>query len=242
MKSQRKIVVNDIYPAIAGEGINAGHPVTLIRLFGSNIEDKLDPHPYATSAQTKGENARSLLIDDVLEEVNKLKGNKKHLLIAGGEPLLQQDALIELLTRYATWFNKKPYVEIETNGTIEPKAELDALVDKYNVGVRLANSTMHKDTRNTFDTRVKNASGKFFVDSKKASFKFYLENATEIKEVEEVQTILQIPQHKIWLTFAPTNPIDVKQTAAPIAKLCLQKGYKFSPRLHVTVFGAKRGF
>ena len=241
MNTSRKIVINDIYPAIAGEGVNAGHPVTLVRLFGSNLEDRLDPHPYAWQLQTKSENARNLLIDDVLEEINKLKGNKRHLLITGGEPLLQQEALIEFLQRYEKWFNRKPYVEVETNGTIMPKDELDGLIDKYNVAICLSNSTNSPDSRNTFDQRVKKSVCEFFACSKKASFKFYLRDVLEFKEVAEIEKAIGIPKHKIWLTSAEINYVDVRRSAPGIMNLCLEKGYKYSPRLHVTMYGAKRG-
>ena len=61
----------------------------------------------------------------------------KHLVVAGGEPLIQQTELNNVLLPLKM---EGYYIEIETNGTIPPTNSLLSLADQWNVSPKLENS------------------------------------------------------------------------------------------------------
>lgn len=244
MAKVQQIVVNEVYSTITGEGPNVGKPTVVVRLFGSNYVDRNDIRPFASNPdpEHRATNARNILIDDLMEEINKTKGPKDRLLIVGGETMLQQEAIVAFLERFETWFNRKPFVELQTSGTIMPMERLIALVDHFSVALRLANATNSNDRRATVDGRIFPDIIKTFLATEKVSFITYLRNAGGIQEVEEIMAINAIPNDLMWVSYAPTNPMEAKRAGVEIAKSCIAKSFNFSPRLHVSLFDAKRGF
>src|SRR5690606_40611585 len=61
----------------------------------------------------------------------------KHVVITGGEPMLQKDALIELTRRIKGELGL--HISIETNGTIFSR-ELAGFIDLYSISPKLRNS------------------------------------------------------------------------------------------------------
>ena len=99
--------VVEIFHSIEGEGIRTGMPVTFIRLAGCNLRCSYCDTCYAQKA-TDGQ---LMSIDDI---VNKVKFSS--VTITGGEPLLHEKPVIELINKLNSTGH---YVNIETNGSID---------------------------------------------------------------------------------------------------------------------------
>lgn len=98
--------VVEIFHSIEGEGIRTGMPVTFIRLAGCNLRCLYCDTTYAQNI-TDGE---LISIDEIVKRVRF-----KAVTITGGEPLLHENPVIELINK----LNKEGhYVNIETNGSI----------------------------------------------------------------------------------------------------------------------------
>lgn len=104
--------VQEIFLSIDGETnfYHQGRFTVFLRLAGCNLNCSYCDTQYA---QTKN-NCTLLEISSVAKTILNFKCN--NLTITGGEPLLQQEALYELLSLLGEDFN----VSIETNGTIDP--------------------------------------------------------------------------------------------------------------------------
>lgn len=100
-----QINVVEIFDSIDGEGVRTGRPVTFIRLANCNLRCSYCDTCYA---QEK-ENGVLVDIDEVVKQVNFNK-----VTLTGGEPLLQQLAVIELIKKL-----KGREVSIETNGSVD---------------------------------------------------------------------------------------------------------------------------
>lgn len=102
-----RLLVNEIFYTIQGEGPDAGCPAVFIRLSKCNLR--------CYFCDTEFESGKEMAVGDVIEIVRTLtKGNNCHLIvITGGEPLLQNVVpVIEHL-------NKNGYrVSVETAGTV----------------------------------------------------------------------------------------------------------------------------
>ena len=99
--------VVEVFHSIEGEGIRTGMPVTFIRLAGCNLRCSYCDTKYAQEA-TQGE---LISIDDIVSKVRF-----KAVTITGGEPLLHEQQVIELIEKLN---NNGCYVNIETNGSVD---------------------------------------------------------------------------------------------------------------------------
>jgi organic radical activating enzyme len=146
------------------------------------------------------------------------------VVITGGEPLLQQRALVELLPALSP-----RRIEVETAGTLAPSAELVALVDQFNVSPKLANSG------NPVEQRWKPDVLRAFQDTGKAIFKFVV---TGVEELEEVAAFDVAP---VWVMPEGTSAEVVRERLAALVEPVLARGWNLTPRLHVELWGDKRG-
>lgn len=101
--------VVEIFDSIEGEGIRTGMPVTFIRLAGCNLRCSYCDTCYAQ----KGTDGVLMSIEDIIKKVNY-----KAVTITGGEPLLHQQSVIELIEKLS---DAGHYINIETNGSIDIK-------------------------------------------------------------------------------------------------------------------------
>ena len=99
--------IAEIFTSLQGEGKNQGKPCLFIRLAGCNLTCRWCDTVYAQSGGTE------VSSDEVLEQC--WRQNPHLVCITGGEPLLQKDALLHLLT---SLHKRGTDVDIETNGTI----------------------------------------------------------------------------------------------------------------------------
>lgn len=240
-----KLEVCEIYRTIKSSGVDSGKPVLCIRLFGTDIKDKNDRRSYAWSKDVKSmeQNKKVMTLDEIISEIDNIKGDKMHWVITGGEPLLQQEAVLELYKKFQETRNGEiPYVEIETNGLITPLKPIDKIVDRYNVNIKLSNS-LNGSARSTFGQRVKESTVQFYVDSGKASFVFAVDSEADIKEVDELVRLFKITPDKIWLKPLIIDSRGVIRNVTILWNACLNKGYNLSNRLYMLIHGTdiKRG-
>lgn len=100
--------VSEIFLSIQGESTYAGLPCVFVRLAGCNLRCSWCDTSYARER----EGARTLSIEEVIDEVKRYKNRLVE--ITGGEPLIQPDALALARTLLAEGYK----VLIETNGSV----------------------------------------------------------------------------------------------------------------------------
>lgn len=148
--------------------------------------------------------------------------------------MLQQAALLGLmqhLRQQSADYN----FEIETNGTLSPTPDFDAAIDQYNVSPKLENSA------NPRRLREKPGPLRFFAASSKANFKFVV--AAE-KDLEEILSLLEkyaVPPEKVWLMPEGNSAAKLAQRRIWLVEICKQYGFRYSDRLHVQIWGGKKG-
>jgi len=109
----RTLKINEIFQSIQGESTWAGRVQTFVRLFGCNLKCSYCDTPYA-QGDDKTE-VKLIPLEEIVENVNSF-GEPKSVCITGGEPLIQQPNVVQLIDQ----LNARGYViSIETNGTID---------------------------------------------------------------------------------------------------------------------------
>ncbi len=101
--------VVEVFRSLQGEGRNQGCPTVFLRLGGCNLACRWCDTPYARQG------SQDLDATAVLAAVRAAAGPCRRVCVTGGEPLLQQDALVPVLAALA---DEGYACEIETNGTI----------------------------------------------------------------------------------------------------------------------------
>lgn len=232
-KTQDEIPVSEVFLSLQGEGVHVGTPSVFLRTFRCNLTCGWCDSKYTWLNQDTARAGREyqlMTTSGLLEKV--LAYGTRHLVLTGGEPLLNQRVLLPVLSDLK---KRGFYVEVETNGTLAPSVEFAAAVDCFNVSPKTSNSGV--DERLRTRPRVTRA----FVDSKKAWFKFVIGRLEDVMEVEDLISKSSIPRELVLLMPEGTDSTALLERGRWLAELCKEKGFRFSPRLHILLFGNRRG-
>lgn len=174
-------------------------------------------------------------------------GNDVHLVITGGEPLLGwQRAYAELLSHPKMADLKN--ITFETNGTQELHADFKLYLIKWAQEV--------PDREVTFSVSAKlSASGELWEDAIRpeivASYqeyghtylKFVVETQDHVNEAVKAVDAFRAGGFKGSVYLMPVggtlNPYDANTQL--VAQECITRGFNFSPRLHISLFGNSWG-
>jgi organic radical activating enzyme len=148
--------------------------------------------------------------------------------------MLQQSALTALAHLLRSSSPEYRF-EVETNGTLIPSEEFDSVVDQYNVSPKLENSC------NSRRLREKPAALRFFAHSPKTAFKFVVSHQSDLDEVLGLLHSYAIPTQKVWLMPEGTSAADLNNKRPWLVEICKAHGFCYSDRLHVQIWGSKKG-
>lgn len=222
----------EIFHSIQGEGINIGKPTVFLRLSFCNLKCNWCDTKYTWDWERYNKKQEVLVMSIPEVEESILAFDCKHLDITGGEPLLQQKDLGELLTNSK---EKGFYIEIETNGTVVPDEYCLSLVDQWNVSPKLNNSSNPRHLREISDAY------KLFANLTCSYFKYVIRTEQDLSEVQNLIEKYAIHRERVILMPEATNSETLTERSEWLAKACKDKGYRFSTRLHILLWGNRRG-
>jgi 7-cyano-7-deazaguanosine (preQ0) biosynthesis protein QueE len=234
----------EIFYTVQGEGRHIGEPAVFARLAGCNLQCSWCDTPYTWNwndtdyyhdegkKYDKDEQIIQLTVGEAVDNITGYKANR--LVITGGEPLMQQDKITDLITGIRL---KDPnfIVEIETNGTIAPTEELTELVDQFNVSPKLSNSG------NITKKRHKKKALEAFAGIPHADFKFVVSDDEDIAELKEMVEDYKIPHPRVYLMAEGRTPTKVEAKQLKLVEVAKDNNFNLTTRLHVLIWGAKRG-
>ena len=232
-RTENAVPVSEVFFSIQGEGVNAGTPSVFLRTFTCNLTCTWCDTKYTWVDQDKaipGKEYQPLSSEEIIAKVSSFGCD--HLVVTGGEPLLHQRMLGPLIAQLK---RSGFYVEVETNGTIAPSAGMVERVDLFNVSPKISNSLVDETVR----TRPEAIAA--FVRSRKAWFKFVIKEKRDVAEVEALLSRFLIPRDRVLLMPEGVDPETLSERGRWLVEVCKDKGLRFSPRLHVMLFGNVRG-
>jgi organic radical activating enzyme len=161
------------------------------------------------------------------------------LIVTGGEPLLQQKQLerlfLEVDERCVASGLASHVIEIETNGTVKPLSSLLLRVDQWNVSPKLKNSGEPEASR------LREPPLAAFYESGRAHFKFVVQTAEDAREVDEIVARFGWDADRVILMPEATDATVLRQRSPLVATLAMARRYRFSGRVHLELFGGRRG-
>ena len=225
--------VAEIFFSIQGEGILAGVPSVFVRTTGCNLRCTWCDSPF-TSWEPAGE---TLSVDAILERLSAFPA--RHAVVTGGEPILAPD--IEPLCdrlRQAGY-----HITLETAGTVfKPVA-----CDLASLSPKLSNSTPHQRESGRFalrheQLRLQPDVLRAFMEHCPYQLKFVIDRPADIEEV--LALLDQLPPveaDRVLLMPQGTSREELAERGAWVAELCKQHEFRFCGRIHIELYGHRRG-
>jgi len=229
--------VTETFYSLQGEGILAGTPSVFVRLAGCPLRCRWCDTKYAWSFSEGMDYA----LADLVEEIHRWPC--RSVVVTGGEPLVGADlsARPELadLTHQLKALGR--HVTIETSGVV---FVANLACDLMSISPKLGNSVPgeaalaadHERTR--LDPEVLVA----LMEAYSCQLKFVVDGP---EDIAEIQTLLgqlpPVPSERILLMPQAATTEQLLAKATLVARLCRETGFRFGPRLHVLLWGDRRG-
>jgi len=225
--------VSELFSSVQGEGPSAGVPSVFVRLAQCNLHCTWCDTKYTWDWSTHrfDDEVRVESVGAVAQRALELSGER--VVLTGGEPLLQQDALIELIPLLDAK-NRRP-IEVETNGTIAPHPLLADRVDQWNVSPKLANSGDPERLRLRPDVL------RAFRASDRAFLKLVVESSADADEAEALVRSLEWPRERVLFMAQASTRTALAERGPLVTAEALRRGLRYSPRLHVERWNGARG-
>ena len=222
----------EIFHSLQGEGVSVGTPSVFIRLATCNLACSWCDTKYTWDWSNYDYSAEvvELSQEQIMERI--LAFHCPRLIITGGEPLMQWKALsglVEELKGYGYTF------EVETNGTIVPTSALAQSIDQWNVSPKLANSCNSRQRREVSPALTA------FASLPTAYFKFVVAQPQDLDEVKELLERYQLPRQRVLLMPEGRDRKTLRERSLWLGQMCVAEGFRFSPRLHILLWGDRRG-
>jgi len=227
------VVAETFGPTWQGEGPSLGRRAGFVRLGRCPLACTWCDTPY-TWDWTRFDPSRELTersAEDVAAEMLAL--DVPLVVVTGGEPLVQQRHLPPLLRPLR---EAGIDVEIETAGVLAPSPDVVELVSRFNVSPKLASSG------NPLDRRYKPDVLRTFEASGRAAFKFVVTAAAVAADLDEVAAVVdECGLTDVWIMPEGTDATTLTTAARALADDVLGKGWNLTTRLHVMLWGDRRG-
>ena len=222
---------SEIFYSIQGEGQLIGYPSVFFRTSYCNLRCIWCDTPY-TSWEPED---KDISVEDAVGAI--LAHNCKQVVITGGEPFMQSKDLTILCRRLRQ--NGK-HITIETNGTLFEKVEADLL----SISPKLENSNP-SEFNHHFKQHQRNRINQLvlrqFLDYYSCQLKFVVETERDLFEIHQLEREMQIPASIIVLMPQGITNNQIQEKQNWIVETCKKYGYRYSPRLHVDIWGDTRG-
>lgn len=150
------------------------------------------------------------------------------VVVTGGEPMLQQEAL-----RCLAELCSPARVQVETNGTRIPNASLGTVVDLFVVSPKLANSGVARHRR------IVPAALRALAATGSVAWKFVAVSPADLDEIDALVTAYGLAP--VWVMPEGTTEHQILDRARTLVDPVLDRGWHFSLRLHTLLWGDHRG-
>jgi 7-carboxy-7-deazaguanine synthase len=224
--------IAEIFYSIQGEGILAGTPSVFIRTSGCNLRCVWCDTPY-TSWAPEGEETP---IEEILARATRYPA--RYAVVTGGEPMIATGivALTEKL-RQANF-----HITIETAGTVFAPVACHLM----SISPKLSNSTPVGREQGRWAVqhdrlRIQPEVLRQLMSSYEHQLKFVVEKPEDLPEIQELVAVLDADRSRVVLMPEGADRTVLRERGVWLVEMCKQEGFRYSPRLHIELYGNRRG-
>ena len=130
------------------------------------------------------------------------------------------------------------HITIETAGTRFAEVECDLM----SISPKLANSTPEGEFAAPHERlRIQPNTLRQLMTSYEYQLKFVIRDPSDMCETDNLVRDLVAKPERVVLMPEGVDPAILCERGRWIAEICKERGYRFSPRLHVDLYGNRRG-
>jgi 7-carboxy-7-deazaguanine synthase len=222
------VKIAEIFYSVQGEGILVGVPSVFIRASGCNLRCSWCDTPY-TSWKPEGQNRP---VAGVAAEA--VATGARHAVITGGEPML----FVETVELARMLREAGLHITVETAGTVWRSLACDLM----SISPKLANSTpeggwAERHERRRYQPDVLRR----LMRAYDYQLKFVIAGPGDMQEVEAMIAAIDGDRSRVVLMAEGRDAATLRERARWLVEICKQRGYRYSPRLQVDIWGDERG-
>jgi 7-carboxy-7-deazaguanine synthase len=214
-------ILAEKFESFQGEGPWTGQRCAFVRFSRCNLKCSFcdTPESWDWSKYNPTEVSERVPVAELVSWVRERAVDM--VVLTGGEPMLQQPAMAAIAHGVAP-----ARVQVETNGTMTPTAELASLVDLWVVSPKLANSGM------SYSVRIKPMALTALVETGRAAFKFVVTDPDrDLDEIAELVNEYQLDP--VWVMPEGTTREKVLVGMDALYDPATKRGWNVSTRLHI---------
>lgn len=216
------IRVSELFLSLQGEGPSAGTPAHFLRLQGCDVGCAWCDSRYTWDTARGNE----VMLDQAWSTLASL-GTAPLLVVTGGEPLQHAGIAALLAQALERW----PRVEVETSG-VQPPPFAHARLH-WNVSPKLPSATPRWEA--TW------AHAPAWIAEPNATFKIVVGGEQDLADALRLVAERGLPRSRVQLMPEGITEEALRERAAWLAEACKREGLRMSPRLHIWLWGARRG-
>lgn len=227
------IQLSEIFYSVQGEGTLVGTPSVFVRTSGCNLRCHWCDTPY-TSWKPQFEEQH---LGPILATVRKHWG-VEHVVVTGGEPMIQED-IVELTDGLR---ELGLHITIETSGTKFAPVQCDLM----SISPKLSNSTPRERDGGRWAAqhdrlRLQKPVLKKLIKKYDYQLKFVVTAPEDLDEIRPLVEDLRAEKKRVVLMPEGIDPQTLHERSLWLVEICKNENYRFSPRLHIDLYGNKRG-
>jgi 7-carboxy-7-deazaguanine synthase len=175
-------------------------------------------------------------IESIIGEVVRYPA--RHVVVTGGEPMIMPEIvpLTEALRRAGM------HITVETAGTVFAPVACDLM----SISPKLANSTPWEREGGRWAAqherlRIQKQVLCRLISEYEHQLKFVVQRPEDVEEIRALVAQLRAGRSKVVLMPEGTDAATIRERGTWLAELCKEEGFRFSPRLHIELWGNRRG-
>ncbi|HUS06700.1 MAG TPA: 7-carboxy-7-deazaguanine synthase QueE [Bryobacteraceae bacterium] len=224
--------IAEIFYSVQGEGMLAGVPSVFVRTSGCNLRCTWCDTPYASWNPEGTEMPMGGILSDVRRHW------ASHVVVTGGEPMIASD--IVLLTQGLRRIEQ--HITIETAGTVFAAVECDLM----SISPKLSNSTPHEREEGRWAAqherlRYQPKVLRKLIKKYPYQLKFVIMDPADMGEVKAIVEDIGADKGRVILMPEGRDPGTLRSRAQWLVEVCKNQGYRYGARLHIDIFGDRRG-
>jgi len=226
--SESSLQVVEVFYSLQGEGLLTGVPSVFVRFAGCNLRCTWCDTAYARDdALTK-----VCSVDELVRQICVFPS--RFVVLTGGEPMLAA-ALPDLAAALRA---KGKHLTIETNGTQPPNG---IACDLASLSPKLAHSSANPSLDEAI--RIQPAILASWAKGYSCQFKFVVASPDDVLEIRRILSAIgdKVPVERVFLMPQRSRKALQPSRDAWLVELCKQTGFAYCHRLHLELFGGRRG-